>query len=344
MVEAHRPTYEELQRRLEIAESALQAIRGGQVKDLPGEGEVRPGNLEEKGRQHPRETLEELVKERTAQLNARMAQEEYLNRALANLLEDLQAANRKLNATTAQLAEVNLELEDFAYVVSHDLKAPLRGISQIAAWIVEDYKDRLDDDGRHKLTLLGDRVNRMHALIDGVLQYSRIGRSGEKEKPVALNRIVRDVIELLAPPPHIHITVEGELPVVVGDATRLQQVFQNLLDNAMKFMDKADGEITIGCRDRGPDWEFYVADNGPGIAPQHFDRIFRLFQTLSDREGATGTGVGLALVKRIVEKKGGRTWVTSEPGKGSTFWLTLPKREGATSEHGTFNNLSKENA
>jgi len=272
-----------------------------------------------------RERQQELIDHRTFELNTRMAEVETLNRALANMLEDLQAANRNLEAARSKLEEVNLELEDFAYVVSHDLKAPLRGISQLATWIIEDYADALDDEGRHKLHLLDDRVKRMHGLIDGVLQYSRIGRTREEQRPVTLERLVRGVIELLAPPAHIRVSIETPLPVVIGEPTQLRQVFQNLVDNGIKFMDKPEGRIAIGCSAEATTWQFYVADNGPGIEDKHFDRIFRLFQRLFDQEGASGTGVGLALVKRIVEKRGGRVWVESTPGKGSTFWFTLPK-------------------
>jgi len=275
--------------------------------------------------QRHREQLEELVAGRTAELNQRITESEQLNRAMANLLEDLQAANHSLETTSARLEEINQELDDFAYVISHDLKAPLRGISQLATWIGDDYANILDEDGKRKLHLLTDRVKRMHALINGVLQYSRIGRSQEQAHPVDLNHLVRDVIGLLAPPAHIRVDIEDELPVIVGEPTRLAQVFQNLVDNGIKFLDKPEGEITIGCIDQGTHWQFSVSDNGPGIEQRHHDRIFRLFQTLAPQ--ATSTGIGLALVKRIVETSGGRVWVESTAGAGSTFYFTLPKRE-----------------
>ncbi len=229
----------------------------------------------------------------------------------AQLLRELESANRELN--------------DFAYVVSHDLKAPLRAIGSLADWLAADYADKLDEEGRQQLSLLVGRVKRMHALIDGTLQYSRLGRSREDRVEVNLNNLLSEVIELIAPPPHIEIKLEHPLPTVIGEKTRLQQLFQNLLSNAVKFMDKPHGEISIGCTEQDGFWQFHVADNGPGIEAKHFARIFQLFQTLTPRDEFENTGVGLALVKKIVELHGGKVWVESKVGEGSTFFFTLPK-------------------
>jgi PAS domain S-box-containing protein len=272
-----------------------------------------------------RQHLEELVAQRTAELNARVAEAEQLNQALANLLEDLQAANRNAEITAARLKEVNQELADFAHVVSHDLKAPLRGISQLAGWLSEDYAPVLDAQGQQWLSLLIGRTRRMHNLIEGILQYSRIGRVKEKERDVDLNHLVEEVIALLAPPQHIQVSVVGELPKVVGEPARLAQVFQNLLSNAIKFMDKPQGKIEVGCVDEGTYHRFSVADNGPGMAAQYHDKIFQIFQTLAPRDEMENTGIGLALVKKIVEAWGGRVWLESAEGQGSTFYFTLPK-------------------
>lgn len=272
-----------------------------------------------------RQHLEELVDQRTTELNARVAEAEQLNQAMSNLLEDLQTANRNAEATSARLKEVNQELADFAYVVSHDLKAPLRGISQLAGWLSEDYTPVIDAQGQQWLSLLIGRTRRMHNLIEGILQYSRIGRVKEKERDVDLNHLVEDVIALLAPPQHIQVSVVGELPTVVGEPARLAQVFQNLLSNAVKFMDKPQGRIEISCVDEGMHRRFSVADNGPGMAAQYHDKIFQMFQTLAPRDEMENTGIGLALVKKIVETWGGRVWLESAEGQGSTFYFTLPK-------------------
>ncbi len=239
--------------------------------------------------------------------------------AQVRLVQQLKDANR-------QFVRVNKELNDFAYVVSHDLKAPLRGIKTLAGWIAADCADRLDVEAKEQLSLLLNRVDRMHGLIDGILQYSRIGRITEEITQVDLNELVPQVIDLLAAPEHIEITVRDELPVVECERTRVTQLFQNLISNAVKYMDKPRGSITIGCTSDDEWWTFSVADNGPGIDEKYHERIFQLFQTLSPRDAYESTGIGLTLVKKIVETNGGRVWVESELGRGSTFFFTLPQK------------------
>ena len=226
------------------------------------------------------ERLEEMVAERTTELNERVAEVEQLNRAMTSLLEDLQAAKGNLETSAARLREANKELADFAYVVSHDLKAPLRGITQLANWVSADYAETIDEGGQELLRLLTGRAKRMHNLIEGILQYSRVGRVREKEKPVDLNRLVQETIEGLAPPEHVRVTIADELPTVVGEQTRLIQVFQNLVSNGIRFLDKPEGWVTIGCVDGGAHWRFSVADNGPGIEKKYYSKIFQIFQTL----------------------------------------------------------------
>lgn len=224
-----------------------------------------------------------------------------------------------------ELESANEELKNFGYVVSHDLKAPLRAIGSLADWLSIDYADKLDEEGKEHMRLLIGRVRRLDALIEGILQYSRVGRVKEAAIAVDINRTVREVIDLLAPPANITISIVNSLPTVVVEPTRIQQVFQNLLSNAIKYMDKAEGEIRIACAPDNGQWKFSVSDNGPGIEQQHFDRIFQLFQTLAPRDRVESTGVGLALVKKIVEMYGGRIWLESTAGRGSTFFFTLPR-------------------
>ena len=210
----------------------------------------------------------------------------------------------------------------------------MRGIKLITEWLCADYADKLGDDAKEQLALLQSRVARMHNLIDGVLQYSRVGRVKEEIVEVKLDELIPDVIDGIAPPAHIHIAVEPGLPVIEGEKTRITQVFQNLLSNAVKFMDKPAGEVRIGCVEDGDFWRFSVSDNGPGIEEKYFDRLFRLFQTLASRDQFESTGVGLALVKKIVEMYGGRVWIESEVGRGSTFLFTFPRHRSAVpSEH-----------
>jgi len=225
----------------------------------------------------------------------------------------------------AELQTANRELSDFAYVVSHDLKAPLRGISSLASWLVTDFSEKLGPEGREHLGLIASRVKRLAALIDAILAYSRAGRSNEHRGPVALGPLVGNVIDLLAPPPRVTVSVVGELPTLTAEAVKIQQVFQNLLSNAIDFMDKPAGWVRVACAAEAGHWHFSVADNGPGIEPRHFERIFQLFQTLATRDSNDRTGVGLALVKKIVELEGGRVWVESERGTGTTFHFTIPQ-------------------
>ncbi|MBC8263649.1 MAG: HAMP domain-containing protein [Anaerolineales bacterium] len=314
-----------------MANVAAVAVQNARLYDAAQQELAERKRAEEELREH-RDHLEELVAARTAELNERVAEVEQLYRGMTSLAEDLQVANHNLEATAAKLQEVNQELNDFAYVVSHDLKAPLRAVTQLAGWIAADYADALDEEGQEMVSLLIGRTKRMHNLIQGILEYSRIGRVKEREKEVDLNWLVQDTIEMLGPAEHIQITVEAELPTILGEQVRLEQVFQNLLGNAIKFMDKPAGCVIIDCADEGTHWLFSVADNGPGIEEKYYDRVFQMFQTLAPRDELESTGVGLALVKKIVETWGGSVWLESEVGEGSTFYFTLPKEGGKKNE------------
>ncbi len=228
-----------------------------------------------------------------------------------------------------ELESANEELKNFAYVVSHDLKAPLRAIGSLADWISTDQAEKLDADGKEHLRLLTQRVRRMDSLIDGILEYSRVGRVREAVVAVDVNEIIKEALAMLAPSPHIRVEVAPDLPIIRAERTRILQLFQNLLSNAIKYLDKPAGLIRVGCVGHNQDWEFTVSDNGPGIEVRHFKRIFQLFQTLAPKDRIESTGVGLSLVKKIVEMYGGRVWVESQPGVGSTFFFTLP-RSGAS--------------
>lgn len=233
----------------------------------------------------------------------------------------------RVQQRTAQLQAANKELQDFAYIVSHDLKSPLRGISQLAHWLLADYAHALDEQGRNTIAMLLARVKRMENLINGILQYSRIGRITEKEQPLELNELLHEVVDSLAPPDHIRIVLEDPLPVIQGDKIKMTQVFQNLIGNAIKFMDKPQGKISVRCKDQETHWQFSVTDNGPGIAEKYHKKIFQIFQTLDARDIRESTGIGLAVVKKIVEHYGGTIGVESTNGTGATFYLTFPKAE-----------------
>ena len=241
-------------------------------------------------------------------------------------LEDrVEERTRELEHLNDELVVINKELNDFAYVVSHDLKAPLRGIGSLATWLASDYADVLDDTGKEQLQLLLDRAKKMESLIESVLKYSRVGRIREDREVVDTNELVDSSVEMIAPPENVQVSIEGKLPWVEGERTRLEQVFQNLIGNAVKFIDKPVGFVTISCVDEGAMWRFAVKDNGPGIDSRYYDQIFQIFQTLSPPDDKGSTGIGLTLVKKIVEMHGGTIWVESNLGEGSTFFFTLPK-------------------
>jgi signal transduction histidine kinase/CHASE1-domain containing sensor protein len=240
-------------------------------------------------------------------------------------ITDRRLAEERQASLLDELKSINGELKDFAHVVSHDLKAPLRGIRTLAEWIETDFGDKLGDEGREQVHLLMGRVDRMQSLINDILEYSRIGCVCGDRVAVDTNRLLADLANDLAIPEHISLDIEGGLPTVHAEPTCIRQLFQNLLSNAVKYMDKEQGSIRVGCDEEPGLWRFFVADNGPGIEEKHFQRIFQLFQTLSPRDEIESTGIGLTVAKKTVEHHGGKIWVESQMGKGSTFFFTLPK-------------------
>jgi len=237
----------------------------------------------------------------------------------AEMTSEIAAANK-------ELATANKELAAFANVVSHDLKAPLRAIDSLVRWLASDYSERFDADGKEQVRLLLGRVTRMHNLIDGIQQYSRAGRAIEKRVDVDLSTMLPEVIDFLSPPPHIKVKIETPLPTVSAEKSLIEQVFRNLLSNAVRYNDKPEGLVRVGAIDGGDHWRFYVADNGPGIEEKNFERIFQIFETCRPQDHSDSTGVGLAVVKKAVELHAGRVWVESKVREGSTFFFTYPRR------------------
>ena len=225
---------------------------------------------------------------------------------------------------TKKLEFANRNLSEFAYIVSHDLKAPLRAISQLSQWISEDNYNNLNEDGRKNVGLLKGRVKRMYRLIDDILAYSRAGRGDEKREQVDMMQLAEEVIDSLLKPENIRINIENTLPVITGSRVHFQQILQNLLSNSIKFMDKPDGIISIGCKRKNSYWSFCVRDNGPGVDSKYKEKIFQIFQTLSPDQNEESTGIGLTLVKKIVGIYGGEIDMESEVGKSCAFYFTLP--------------------
>jgi len=229
-----------------------------------------------------------------------------------------------LSQLTAELQRTNKELDAFAYAASHDLRAPLRGIANLAQWIEEDLQDSLRDDTREMLALLHSRMHRMETLIDGILQYSRAGRDHQPLEIVDTQALAEEVVELLAVEPS-RVRIDAPLPSLVAQRVPLQQIVQNLVANALKH-GGGGVHIRIAADDTGAGWRFSVSDDGPGIPPEFHDRIWGIFQTLEPRDKVEGAGIGLSLVKKLVEAMGGRVGVSSAPGAGATFTFDLPKR------------------
>jgi len=267
----------------------------------------------------------------SAEVQAISAVEDLERRITVDGTDELGALENRINVflsslqrSSDRLRSANRELQDFAYIVSHDLKAPLRGISTLAGWISSDHRESLDEDAREKLDLLLVRVRRMNDLIDGILKYSRVGRARGEVVPVDCGALLAETIDLLAPGERFTVTVQENLPTVTADRTKLGEVFQNLISNAVKYIDKPKGEIRVGCEPYGDCWKFSVSDNGPGIDEKYHEKVFQIFQTLGPRDNLGSTGVGLAVVRKIVDQMGGQVWIESVPGEGSTFLFTVP--------------------
>lgn len=247
-------------------------------------------------------------------------------RAVLRDNRDRKRAERELHRYATQLQRSNQDLDEFAHVASHDLKAPLRAIDNLSQWI-EDDSGALSPDSRHHLKRLRQRVRRMECLLDDLLQYSRASRRIGNVERIDSGQLVRDVIEMLAPEESFQTTVQQPMPDLVTSKAPLQQVFLNLIGNAIKHHDRTDGRIVVGARDLGSMVEFTVTDDGPGIPPEHHERAFKMFQTLKSRDQKEGSGLGLALVKRYVESRNGRIEVESDSGRGAAFRFTWPKLE-----------------
>ena len=219
----------------------------------------------------------------------------------------------------------NQELQQFASIVSHDLKAPLRGISSLSEMIIEDLQDAVPTENLHQLNLLQKRVSRMNALIDGLLQYSRIGIQEIPIELVNMEDLLQETIDSLDPPAGFKITPLTPLPTFNTKKILLSQVLSNLISNAIKHHHLEQGQIDLSVKDSPQHYEFAIADDGPGIAEEHRDRIFEIFQTLENNTSTTNTGIGLALIKKIVQSEGGEFWLDPQTEKGAKFCFTWKK-------------------
>ena len=235
-----------------------------------------------------------------------------------------------LLATQAELARSNAELEQFAYVASHDLQEPLRMVASYVGLLERRYRGKLDDDADDFIEFAVDGARRMQALLNGLLDLSRVGTRGREPEPTDSEAVLRDaLLNLEQAIGEAGAEVSHDpMPTVLGDRIQLTQLFQNLISNAVKFNASRRPRVAVTARRAGSMWEFRVADNGIGIDPAHFERIFQVFQRLHTRETYAGTGIGLAVCRKIVERHGGTIWIESAKGQGATFCFTLQAAEG----------------
>ncbi|MBE9067203.1 response regulator [Leptolyngbya cf. ectocarpi LEGE 11479] len=231
-------------------------------------------------------------------------------------------ANRRLRKASQLLKKRNQELDQFAYIASHDLKAPLRAIKNLALWLQEDLEGQIPTENQQQIALMRTRVQRLESFIDGLLRYSRAGRESLETRELDPLQLLNEILDSLSVPESMKVTLPTTASTLVTEKLLLQQVLTNLISNAIKYHHRPDGHITISLKELGSRVEFTVADNGPGIAPDHHERIFAIFQTLESRDTVESTGIGLSIVKKIVEGQGGEITLTSEPGKGSAFSFT----------------------
>jgi signal transduction histidine kinase len=225
------------------------------------------------------------------------------------------------------LEKSNKELDQFAYIVSHDLKAPLRAISNLSQWLMDDLSDSLSGENLNNLNMLMGRVRRMESLINGILEYSKVWRENAPAEMIDVSKLVEEVVEILSPPTHIKVLVNKAMPVLHAPKILMFQIFSNLISNAIKFNNKQEGLITIDFTEREDSYEFTVEDNGPGIPEEYYEKIFVIFQTLQARDRFESTGIGLTIVKRILVEKGGAIRVESKVGEGSKFIFNWPKKD-----------------
>ena len=233
------------------------------------------------------------------------------------------------NITARKHAEQNLqkrnqELDQFTYMVTHDLKAPLRGISSLSEWIIEDLREHSSAETKHNLKLLRQRVQRMNGLIDGLLKYSRVGREKLPLESVDMNELFQEIIDSLSPPNGFKVINSDILPILQTKRLLINQVLSNLISNAIKHHDKDTGIVELTAIERDNHYEFAIADDGPGIAESERERVFEIFQTLNSRS-STNTGIGLALVKKIIKEEGCQLWLEENTPKGCKFCFTWLK-------------------
>ncbi len=275
------------------------------------------------------EFLQRAKEELEIQVAARTEELRDANAHLAVELDERRRAEQRLAQYASDLARSNAELEQFAYVASHDLQEPLRMVASFTQLLARRYQGQLDKDADEFIGFAVDGATRMQTLINDLLVYSRVGTRGKPFLPVDCGEVLKMALDNLASSVEESgaVITHDPLPTVPGDEVQLTQLFQNLIANAIKFRGRETPRIHVSAARQGPQWIFAVRDHGIGIAPEHQERIFMIFQRLHHRSEYPGTGIGLAICKKIVERHGGRIWVESKPGRGATFYFSLTEGE-----------------
>ncbi len=289
----------------------------GTFKNLLFEGTVTDSNFKIVTKQK----IEKLV-----HVNASIIYDEGKPVAAQGIVRDITEINSlqiQKERLLEKLEKSNDELQEYAHIVSHDLKSPLRSIDALVNWIKEDNKDKLDEISLHNFSLIETTLEKMEQLISDVLVYSSVGVETLEKETVDLDALVSDLKTILFVPDHVSISVIQPLPKIEGEKVKLQQLFQNLISNAIKFIDKEVGLVEIDVKDNGTHYQFSVKDNGIGIEEKFHEKIFKIFHALNKSKHSTG--IGLSIVKKIVDLHQGQIWLESIPNLGTTFFFTLKK-------------------
>ncbi len=248
-----------------------------------------------------------------------------LVKAKVNVFEKAHRQKIELKESNARLTETNKQLDEFVYIVSHDLKAPLRGLSSLCSFLEEELGENPKPEVLDLLNMMKSRTGRMQSLIDGILHYSRMANTVGHKENVSVNELIINIIDLINPPPNIKFEIQDNLPELFTERVKLHEVFQNLISNSIKYNNKAEGVIKIKFHSYPQYYDFIVEDNGCGIKPEHFEKIFGIFQTLISKDKNESTGIGLTIVKKIIEQQEGQISIESEYGIGTTFKFTWKK-------------------
>jgi signal transduction histidine kinase len=245
--------------------------------------------------------------------------------ALLQMRESLRKASDENEKYILEIEKINKQLDEFVYIVSHDLKAPLRGISTLTTFIEDELAAQPNEKIKELLVLMKSRTNRLQNLITAVLEYSRLSSTKGAKENVNVSELLDNILDLIVPPQNFRVIKQGNFPTLFTERIKLQQVLQNLISNGIKYNDKADGQVSISSIENGKYVRFDIKDNGIGIGKEYHEKIFGVFQTLEPKDRNDSTGIGLTIVKKLIEQQGGSITLQSELGKGSCFSFTWPK-------------------